>query len=437
MKREKTLWGMAGLAALISALLVLVCYVYWNMPYTFGYGDDQIAFIAKYKDLVSPQDRDYDVVVVNVSYDKVLVPQYKDVMSDSGKKIGRMRVGETEIVDRKEMASLMKYLKETDNYKYILCDVAFDGRYETEYDEELYSTLASMRDIVVVAADSVPDQLASVVVSAGYRIKKTGDDFLKYNCLIDGCENVALKMWKDITGGEYEEKLWGISMNGRRCLNSFIPDFRFILYDDLDENQENNTLENGQEYETVVENLGTGLVDAIQYGGGLEMTFKDKIVLIGSWYDDDMHDTIVGEQPGISIIYNAYLALVNRDNHVPFMIYLMLFLLFWVEAIFLLRKVYREELLAFSKSRQDHRLSRFINGMLSGIQYSNRVVELICKAVMYFFSYTTPIAIFVLVVLVTKGLFVNVFLIGLCFAFLDSLIGEVFVQDTQKDENKS
>lgn len=436
MKKERTLWGLFGWSALISVLLVLVCYVYWSMPYTFGYGDDQIAFIAKCKDLASPQDRDYDVVVVNVSYDKVLVPQYKDIMSDSGKKIARMRVGETEIVDRKEMASLMKYLKETDNYKYILCDVAFDGRYETEFDEELYSTLASMRDIVVVAADSVPDPLASVAVTAGYRIKKTGDDFLKYSCLIDGNENVALKMWKDITGGEYKEKLWGISMNGRRCLNSFIPDFRFILYDDIDENPENNALGNGQEYETVVENLGTGLVDAIQYGGGLEMTFKDKIVLIGSWYDDDMHDTIVGEQPGISIIYNAYLALVNRDNHVPFLIYFMLFLLFWVEAVFLLRKVYREELLAFFKPRQG-RVAKAINWVVSGIKCTNKVVELIIKAVLYFFSYTTPIAFFVLVVLVTKGLFVNVFLIGLCLAFLDSLIGEVFVQESEKDENKS
>lgn len=429
MKKEKTLLGLTGYAALISILLIIISHLFWNLPYTYGFGDEKIAFLAKHKDLFIAHEPDTGVVVVNVSYDKVLVPQIDERR--------HIAVGDRAIVDRRDMAAFLKYLKETDSYKYIVCDVAFDARYKTEYDEELYSTIASMRDIAVVAADSIPEQIDTMAVFGGYRIKKTGDDFLKYSCYIDGRENVALKMWKDLTGGECEEIHWGVSMNGKRCLNSFVPEFRFIMYDELEEVEDlEKKSTNGNRYHSVVNHLGSEIVDLIQYGG-MENQFKDKIILIGSWFDDDQHDTLVGGQPGISIIYNSYLALVHGDNHISFWVYFLLFALFWIESMFLLRKIYAKQLRAYADSHQNC-LSDLIMTTIDGINFRNKTVKLLGKAILYFLSYTTPIFIVVAIIFFTKGLYVNVFIIGLSYAFMDSIISEVFLDENlnkKKDES--
>lgn len=427
MKKKKTLWGLAGYAALISILLVSACVVYWNLPFTYGVGDLQISLLAKLKDLVSPPDPDNDVVLVDVAYDKVVVPNY-EIRDGSA-----FRSGDKVIVDRGELASFLSYLKEIDNYKYVVCDISINARYQTDHDEELFSTISSMRDVVVAASDSIPEQLVSKAVFAGYEVMKGGDDYMKYSCMIDGRENIALRMWKDITGGTYEEKSWGISMNGKRCLNSFVPYTRFAVYDTIsDEGYENNSGVN--RYDGVINNLGK-IVDEVSVNYLKSDMFKDKIILIGSWREEDQHDTVVGSQSGLSIIYNAYLALVNGDNHLPFFIYLILFLLFWVESVFLLRKIYRTQIRSLVFSRYGF-VAWTGRVMTSGIKCRNAALNLLLSVVLYFFSYSFPIFIVAAVIYVSNELFVNAFIIGLVFSFLDSLLGEVMAIDYKKIDRR-
>jgi len=70
--------------------------------------------------------------------------------------------------------------------------------------------------------------------------------------------------------------------------------------------------------------------------------------------------------------------------------------------------------------------------MTSGIKCRNAALNLLLSVVLYFFSYSFPIFIVAAIVYVSNELFVNAFIIGLVFSFLDSLLGEVMAIDYKK-----
>lgn len=420
MKKERTLWGLFGWSALISVFMVLVCFIYWNLPYTYGQGDDKIMSWAKNKDIILKDKFDTNVFAVNISYDKVLTP--KKVVEDHGGIKFPKQIGETAIVDRGELYAFLQFLKETDNYRYVVCDIALNTAYKTEYDDSLFATIASMRDIVVADSENLPECLSSKAAVAAYQKKHVYDDFMKYSCLIDGHETVAFRMWKDISGCGYEEKWLGLQMDGQRRLMSFVPDFRFAIYDDY-------YLEDGQPHRTV-HNLGYDIVNSISIEG-LDKKLEDKIVLIGSWKEEDIHDTVIGSQPGISIIYNAYLGLVHKDNRIPVWIYVLLLLMFWAQAVILLRKIYHECI--FSLAVPENRFLRFLYNCLifSGIKRpENRFWRYFVLVISYPVTYYTfPIALLALIIFISSGLYVNALLIGMLFSLADDFVSDGYDEE--------
>ena len=421
MKKERTLWGLFGWSALIAALMVLLCFVYWNLPYTYGQGDDKIMRWAKNKDIILKDKFDTNVFAVNVSYDKILTPK-KITEEHSGIKFSK-QIGEAAIVDRGELYDFLKLLKETDNYKYIVCDIALNTDYKTEYDDSLFATIASMRDIVVADSDNLPECLSSKAAVAAYQKKHVYDDFMKYSCFIDGHETIAFRMWKDISGSGYEERWLGLQMDGQRRLMSFVPDFRFAIYDDYYYSEDGHP-------QRTVHNLGYDIVNSISIEG-LDKKLKNKIILIGSWKDEDLHDTVIGSQPGISIIYNAYLGLVHRDNHIPGWIYFLLFVMFWAQAVILLRKVYHECI--FSLEIHNDRLLKLLYKcrVFNGIKLPRRpILRFLVLVISYPITYYTfPIAMLAFIIFVNTGLYVNAILIGMLFSLADEFVSEGYGEE--------
>jgi hypothetical protein len=82
--------------------------------------------------------------------------------------------------------------------------------------------------------------------------------------------------------------------------------------------------ENGRKQ---IYNLGADILTYACTGEG--ELFEGKILLIGDWTENDMHDTIRAEQPGIAVLYNAYLLLRDEKNTLPWYLLLILLLLFW------------------------------------------------------------------------------------------------------------
>jgi CHASE2 domain-containing sensor protein len=65
----------------------------------------------------------------------------------------------------------------------------------------------------------------------------------------------------------------------------------------------------------------------------LEALFKDKIILIGSFTEDDIHSTIAGDMPGVMINYNAYYALSQGRHYLNIIAFFILFLVFFITTV--------------------------------------------------------------------------------------------------------
>jgi hypothetical protein len=387
MNRKRFLYSLA-ISALVSLVLMIVCYVYMNMSYTYGYGDATINQMSFLKDMFRPSEPADDVIAVNVSYDRDLIP-FNDSQG--------IPAGAIDITDRAKLLELMTRLKKWDNYKYILCDIRFDdAQLATPYDSALFSCIASMRDIVVATEnpEAAPEQIREKAAVARYKVRMAGDDFMKYNFISDGHEGIALKMWKDLTGGSYEEHWWGYTSNGQLCVNSIIPDIRFAIYDIY-----------SPDGDKLIYQLGTDITDYPEEY--VEELFTDKMVLIGDWLKDDLHMTVRSSQPGVSILYNAFLCIMNGEHILPWWVYVLLLLTFFVESMFMLKDYWQFQ-------APDWKIVRWFR-RLSGVNIGHFNVGRLLKNVLAFISYSTPLVLVCEFIYLTCGVFVNAIVIGTLF----------------------
>lgn len=403
----------AGVVSSILSLMVLaLLYFYWNDGPTYGYGNQIAKWISIIKELNVEREPVEEVVPVNVSYDRTTVPYYTP--DDEF-------LGMVDMTDRNKLNSFLKMLKERDEYRYILCDINFsDPQLRSEYDEELFSTIASMRDIVVASSnlETDPEAIRGKTALSEYVRRTVGDDFLKYDFMKDGNPSIALKMWQELDGGTYEESWWGACMNGKLCLKTLIPDFKYVIYGDV--YAKDNSMN--------IQNMGKTL-QYYQKAPGYARAYDDKIVLLGSWKNDDIHNTIAGLQPGVVVIYNAYLALKNMDNHVSVWLYILIFIVIWLEMMLIFRNSYMPQLLVILKQR----LESVKNDKKNECKIWKRWLCWCEKEYVQFkefkdehdkiweflswplglINYGTPLAVLVILAYLMDGVFVNVIIVGL------------------------
>lgn len=365
--------------AAAGLFLVIACYIYWNSQFTFGSGDEEIERAALIKNVLRHEAvlEDPRVLPVNVSYDQMMVP-YAD---DWG-----IPAGDIAITDRGKLLRFCDSLAAWNNYRYILIDIDFGNGLSSPYDSALFARIGGMRDIVVASSDpeSTPEALASKAAPATYTVLNSGDSFMKYRYLLPGGrESIALRMWKDLTGGTFKKHWWGYSSNGKLCNASVIPPMDYVVESDYSEDGEK-----------LLYQLGTDIIDGID---GSAPLFNDRIILIGDWKENDMHDTIRHEQPGIAILYNAFLALKSGKHHVPFWILLLLFVLFTIE----LRILFRPRKATVRVRSRSFRVIHFM--------------ELL-------FGYSTPLALMCIVLYLCCGMFVNTLIVGGVFSIIDVII---------------
>ena len=395
----------AGLVSVaLSFVLLILTYVYWNLSYTYDFGDNVIVWSAKKMDLwIGRKFDDSKVVPVNVAYDKVFVP-YIDERDNTV-------AGVRAVTDRKKLLEFFKMLKNRDAYGYVLCDIGLD-EFETEYDEELFATIASMRDIVVASCnpEQAPAILREKVADVTYESRKVGDLYMKYDYVMsDGSPSVALKIWEDLTGGKIKRKWWGWSSDGRVCLRSIIPDFRYSIYDDISD-AGGRHMEGSYMYSSKMYNLGANVVEPYLDGDISGKFYDGKFIILGDFTENDIHSTISGNQPGPVIIFNALLALINGDNIYSFWIYLLLFVVFWLESMFLLRDHFHLEL----------RLFRPFRKLRAWVYRSRKVktrdnIHMLLYKILGFLGYNTPLLVLALFIYVASGVFVNALVVGTVF----------------------
>lgn len=288
------------LVAAHMLLLPVLTYLAWNIPYDVTGAS---GMLRRYHLVSSAVGHEYDkaqdeLLLVNVSYDKVLVEK-KDSTTDEVK-------GNIDITDRGKLLRLMEALKREGNYKYVVCDVQVFNEFKTEHDSALYATLSSMPRVVVPLTCSrkeLPRELQGVAYNSQYDVIYDNTSFLKYQILRDNAQTLPLKMACELDSVRYRSYCNGLiyTMNGHLCVNAPIADIVV--------NYRNYVDDDGV---VVINDLGNDILPVLDMG--VEGLFKDRIVIIGDCMENDMHDTVAGTVSGPIILYNVYRMLVEGKN---------------------------------------------------------------------------------------------------------------------------
>jgi len=302
--RCRSLW-----IALHSIALAIATYIVWNQPYDWTDGGSFLTKFHLVKNIVAETDTvSKDLALINTSYDHVMIP----ARDEQG-----LECGQIDITDRKKLITLFQQLRRDNDYRYIVCDISFDSRYHTPYDHKLFSLIASTPRCIVPALTgvSLPKQLQAKSCISEYGISATNNDFLKYQYLQEGGESTALRMARDIDSIQYIKKGFFYFVDGKLCVNSHVVDIETNVVNEYKPSGEKNIIQ-----------LGTEAVPLAE--AGVKGIYKDKMVLIGDFFREDIHNTVAGKTAGLMITYNAYQALRTHKNVVSWWFTLVLLVVY-------------------------------------------------------------------------------------------------------------
>ena len=289
------LMGSIAIACSIAVVFLLIIYQASNMRIPISAEKAKLQLFEKIRSIsVGPKEtvKMDSVVMIDVHYDKELVVEH-----DNGLPNGMIPV-----TNRSKLYTLLSFLNERGDYRYIVLDIFLEESDKQESDSALYRLIAQMPRIVIakplngLLADSCLEAKAGVV-KYGTTIWET--DFVKYPFQTDGEKSLSLKMYEDLTG------------------RTITKDGRFYYDQGLARNSVILTYEyNGEDMSW---DLGLGLlgdsIDGIENTPELDyLETKNKYILIGD-FEGDIHQTFLGDMSGTIINFNAYLSLL-RQHHI-------------------------------------------------------------------------------------------------------------------------
>lgn len=254
-------------------------------------------------------DVEDDVVFFNVGFDKQLVA-VNDEFGDS--------IGNTVITDRSILLKFLDIAEQAD-YRYIFLDVRFEKGVRTNVDSLLFQKIKGMPRLVISThSQDGGYQIAdsSLLPTAAYAdyFSTYFSGFTSYSYLQDDKESVALRLFRNLDGGDIVR--WGplFFSNGRLCNN-----MQFLRFSDEDVIDPEAPLSKYPPFGGEILNINSE--DELLY------QMKGKIVVVGDM-DNDIHATYAGNVPGPILTIRAYDYLKKGEHYVNYVVIILLFLVY-------------------------------------------------------------------------------------------------------------
>lgn len=285
----------------VAVFLAVADYFVGNM--SFPVLDDDLGKLGVIGYFSRDRGVETDAFYVNMALDKQLVPVTDSVFGDT--------LGYMAVTDREKLLHFLQIASLSD-YKYIFVDIRFERGISTESDEELFGLIASMPRIVVSTHRRTDDYefvggpLSTKVAYADYRTTFLSG-FSRYEFLQNGCASVALQMYRDLCGGDIERHGIVYTSGGRLCNN-----MRFIPMDGVVP-----AGSYGPDGEIRYPYLSSQIMELYTETELLDM-MRDRYVIIGD-FDNDVHQTYIGNVPGASLSFEAYRVLAGGGHLVNWM----------------------------------------------------------------------------------------------------------------------
>lgn len=321
------------LSMAIALGIMLLTYFINNLSFPLGGEKSLLLKFEAVRNYLCPRENKVvdSVLFVNVTYDRVLVP----VTDDNG-----LPVGCRQITDRGKLLRLLKQLKKQNNYKYILLDVFFGENTPTDYDEQLYATIASMPRIAIPCHGNeklADGRLKAKAGYADYTATFEETSFVKYPFWTNSQKALPVKMYEELTGRKLT-RFGQISLDGMDYGGIYLDGWRLMPMSvvlTFDVWASTTYADDGQKiwYNLGMDLLNDGIPEQGIEGYGLlysEPTLtKNKYIVIGSFEGDDMHNTFFEKTTSGAIInFNAFLALMKGHHIVNPLFLIVLFVMF-------------------------------------------------------------------------------------------------------------
>lgn len=305
------------LAVLLSIVVILTSYFVGNTSYPMAGEKAALVKLNNWKSYLNLTHDSVpdDVLLLNVSYDKTMTPYQEE----------GLELGQIPITDRRKLLDFLTKARQADNYKYIMMDVILERGIETEFDSALFHTIASMPRIVIPVHSDAPLQdsiLYAKAANADYNITHDETNFTRFQFMNDGVPSMPLKMYEAQTGNTIEKHGPFYTCDGHLCSSAITLKLPIKISGTYLEKGEAAT--NMRERSYLYLGADVLSVDSIV---PVAEQIRDKIVVIGD-FNNDVHRTYLGFQPGSVICLNAYYALQRGEHRVNYLFTLFLFFVY-------------------------------------------------------------------------------------------------------------
>ncbi len=296
-----------------------------------------------------------DVLFLNTSYDRELIPQEDKEDEYSGT---------MDVLNRETLYKFLKILKEGNvNYKYLIIDVDFSNELanhrqvfdsvsgdSVEIEKLLFELVGSMDRVVVALPEggNLDESLKRKAAHANYKATALVSRFVRYQ-YFDDIPYVPLKVYNSLQKQkgldtischslvgdkflrgfennplvlEFLKSLSVCNQGGSLCYNSlFIP---FSIGNISDNNNGETEVIGADEIGENYMNLG----NLVKERDAINAECEDKYVFIGDMVNTDMHTTYAGRKSGSHIMYKALKELESGKHKVSLGMMLFLFVIY-------------------------------------------------------------------------------------------------------------
>ena len=325
--------------------------------------------------------------LINTSYDLELIDRFDDY---------GFPVGNQVITDRNKLSVLLDIISKSEKPpKYILCDIHFVDA--TDHDEALRSSMTGFENLILSAHLNDEDEVEQPIFDhinyglSDYVIGNLFDGVYKYQLYYqDSLKLTPLKIYEDLNHIEAAKSGLMVNLGNYWMPNNFIVNYK-ILQKDINE------LESGFNPINLGELLMLPDEDIQQFVGG-------KILVIGDFFEQDMHETLFELTSGPLILLNTLLTLEEADTYVNVWFFILIGLVYsYLSFMVIYEGDFLEKLV--KEKFGTIKLARYLAGFM------NYLIILSILSVATFFLF---------------NIHLNVFYLAVAFYTLDKLVGWIY-----------
>ena len=284
-------WWWAWYGGPLSLTLVLGIASFYFVSHT-GYTKTEKKLMATLSRYIHPENHDSaDVVYIDVSYDKMLVPR-RDIYGDT--------IGEVAVTDRRKLLLLLQQLSKDTNYLGVILDVSLNASTPTDVDQALVDSLLHLPRTVVSCAtegDLIDPRLDNIAGQTAYPVSAKEAGFVKYPLMSEGKKSMPLMLYEMTTGRTIKHLFGAVYRDG--CSLSTEN-----LFPTLDGRVGN--------FDTLF--LGGDVINGafFESRGSLD----GKYVVVGALSEGDVHNSYSGFISGPEININTYFAMLDGQHRI-------------------------------------------------------------------------------------------------------------------------